>query len=186
MDKTVPFGSDVIATVQIVPPSHIFAVFLTRPFQQFKYIAMIRHLIFVIMGSSLFNAGCISTPSEADECFAIEAARCEMRGRCKLSFDVEGCKYYYEEQCRVRGIDEEYTDEQLNACVDSIDLVNPNGDVPAECSFLETAKFESELCLFEQFIPCQAFLCPPEQQDTSADTGADTATETDIPTGLNP
>ncbi|MBN2343392.1 MAG: hypothetical protein JXX29_20975 [Deltaproteobacteria bacterium] len=144
-----------------------------------------------IVGIILLQTACISTPSEADECFAIESARCELRGRCQTSFDVEGCKYYYEEQCRARQIKPAFTDEQLDDCVLSIYDVNANGESPEECQILRDAVFESELCLTDDtgflFPACAVLACDGADTDTGESEEETTSdNDTDVSEGLNP
>ena len=143
---------------------------------------MKRYFLFILLMSALGLHGCINTPADAEECYKVEELRCEMRGRCYLNFDVEGCKYYYKEQCRGREIVPDYTDDEMQSCLDAIAGF---GDKNSECEALAKAdeKEQSELCSdIEDLEPCEPLACEDvynaedsddDESDDEADDEAD-------------
>ena len=149
-----------------------------------------RHcLSYIILLSALGWSGCINTPADAEECYWVEQQRCELRGRCYSDFDVEGCQYYYKEQCRARNIVPDYSEDELNACLTQI---RSFGKDNTECNMLQTAEKSKklELCTLDALDACRPLACEEyysEDEDTSdEDTEDSTTTDTGLSDGLNP
>jgi hypothetical protein len=133
----------------------------------------------------LFQYGCMDKSGDYSECVDIETARCEFRGRCDKSFDVDQCVYYYKEQCRGRKINEDFANRQLDACIDDIDGLGST----EQCRALdELDGDDNEICTFSELASCQVFLCDKViSGDTDNSQDTDDSEDTDsIPDGLNP
>jgi hypothetical protein len=136
------------------------------------------------MLSALGWIGCIDSPADAEACYWVEQQRCELRGRCYSGFDVEGCQYYYREQCRARNIVPDYTDDQMDACLLQIASF---GNDSAECELLINAEKgkKLELCTIESLAACRPIACEEYFTDDTDTTEAG-STDTSVSEGLEP
>lgn len=114
----------------------------------------------------------------------MEQRRCEMRGRCYDGFDVEGCKYYYKEQCRARRIVPSYTENELTACLTQLDHFGENDDVECNALIKLDKALKPELCELSALDACRPLACPEAYEDS--EESSDDDSDSGIPQGLDP